>query len=1357
LNRYCCKIRASLAGRLLYQLLWPMILVVPMNSSAAQAEGFRLVSSDEKRIEVEFELPAWRIEALDVQGRVFSVIHAAGAAEIKRSGYPVVPAYKALLALPPGSSVEVRWQSGTVKEQRVPLPLPAQPSQESLSEYQDRRVVTSYGTDFNSAGVYPAAEVVNFGPKRFRDVLVLELLVQPFACLPSTGVLKVTGNIRITVNLNQRQESRQQLSTGYRQSSRVFEDLYRNTLLNYESSKSWRLPAAGRGAVLASSPFMQGDRWISLHLGGSDMYAVTPEQLSSAGMEVQAVDPATFRLFTGGGRMLEENLAAPEPALTEVAVRVTGSEDGSFDTGDRIIFFGQGVDRFTVDGTGSVSSIRHRYDNQAVYWLTWQDPSASALRMNEYNSSPPSTGTPVTSAEIWYHFEENTEYLTVKDLGDENNPAPDYWAWSLDEDQAGKSERPFDLGIIPEQSGHFFRCQFYAAAARQNIGYTLALNGVEVGAGTHYSYHALTSDWLPLPQNLLSSGSNTFTLTGQEQVPGFFELRVNKRLSVGPGERYIFHQVDTQESQYYEMTVLDSELDIYDLTNPVQPERITGIVDAGQDRVRFGLGTSSSSVRSFAVVAAGAYATPELIRAEQIAHLRNLSGAEYLVISPGELFSHAENLAALRSNEYKTEVVAVEDIYNEFSLGLVDPAAIRNFLKYTFENWSVVPEFVVFLGDGHNDFRGNTAVGRSRANYIVPFIDAHNLAIEEWFVRVGGSNLPQIAHGRIPIQSQGEAAIVVDKIVKYEQSADAGDWVRRAVMVADDGYVLGGACDPVLSPNHVSASEQLDSLLPEDMERKKVYLQQYPFDPPGIGTRKPAASSDLVSWWNRGALIVNYIGHGSPLHWAQERVFDVEQDLLMLTNGYRLPLVLNASCSIGHFDDYNSQAMAERLLTFQGGGAIAAYAATRVTYAGQNLALSRFFMDALFSEGGSPIGTAALKARMAVSNYYDVGNAQRYSIFGDPALQLHTPGRELHFEIENTSSLRVGDKVTFTGTVNDNTGSLDNSFSGVARVKFLGAGGSPLEINYECTYYGSTLEKSVRFFEQPGIIFDGPVTVAGGRFSGAMVLPLNLAGSLPVDTLNLESGRFMGYATSEVTDGSGVSLSMAVSRQSGALSDTSAPKLGLFYRGMELSDGERVSISEPLLLVLKDESGINTTGSPGVQLSLEVDEGMTYAADLTSLFTYSQDSYQEGTVSVDLAGVGTGLHALRFRATDNLLNSASAEWMLELASSAGGLTLSGVLNYPNPFKDQTDICFEVSAPADVLIRIFTVAGRPVRELKSYGAPAGFNTIHWDGTDEYRQKIANGVYLYKIICRSLTGGTSNSAEEVEAIGKALLSR
>ena len=178
-------------------------------------------------------------------------------------------------------------------------------------------------------------------------------------------------------------------------------------------------------------------------------------------------------------------------------------------------------------------------------------------------------------------------------------------------------------------------------------------------------------------------------------------------------------------------------------------------------------------------------------------------------------------------------------------------------------------------------------------------------------------------------------------------------------------------------------------------------------------------------------------------------------------------------------------------------------------------------------------------------------------------------------------------------------------------------------------------------------------------------------------------------------------------------------------------------------------------GRPGEQMTVEVDGGTTWSADLTGLFSYNRDSYQEGTTEILLNRVPEGVHSFRFRAVDNALNVSRLELMLNVSSSAGALVLSEVVNYPNPFSEKTSICFELNQAAEVLIRIFTVAGRPVKQLRTFAPTAGFHTVDWYGTDEYKQKVANGVYLYKITCKSAADITTS--EEVEAVGKALLSR
>jgi hypothetical protein len=1332
-------------------LIW--LLASGVSRAAAQNEGFSLISSGDAAIEVQFELPAWSVSPAGIGGRDYTRIAARGSQDLAVEGFPLLPEYRVLVALPASGEVRAHWSLENPSRLAVqpPPPFETVPEKGPDRERAGSSQSPAFAPGFLSGGVYPPETVIVGKPARLRDLRVVEVVVRPFSYDPAAGTLLVVRRVRVTLDI-----SAPSLTAvpGRRpsQAGQLFESLYRGTLLNYQSSTAWRLPAGGP-ALRAALPFQQGGRWVSVRIDSTDIYAVSPGDLQNAGVDVQGINPASFRLFSGGGRMLDEDPQGAQPELKEVALRVTGAGDGSFDPEDRIIFYGQALDRFFVTDSGTVSSVRHRYDSRAVYWLTWGE-AQTGLRIAEYPTLPASGAALPSSAETWTHREENTQYLTdVEPAEPRSNPAPDYWAWVLDSDAGGSIERSFDLEREPGSGESFLRCEFYGILAGNLATYRVSLNGTELSSGFNYALNARTTVWIAVPPGLLRKQDNRFSLSARNQALGFFELRVNTPLTLGAGERLTFHQAAAGGTPGFQFSdIASQDFEVYDVTAPEQPVLVTGLDRTTPGTVRFAAPPIAGTVRSFVALTGRAWAAPSAVRAENLPGLRNMAGAEYVVLAPGELVSQAEKLAAFHAGEYSTAVVAVEDVYNEFSFGPADPAALRNFLKYAFERWPVRPQFVVLLGDGHNDFRGYTAAGRSKPNLILPYITQQDLEVEEWYVRFDNGGLPQMALGRIPAQRQGDAEAVVQKITRYGSGADAGDWVKRVILVADDGYDLGGICDQVT--NHVPGSEQLDSLIPADFERKKVYLDQYQFDPPGIGTRKPAATRDLLNWWNRGALLVNYLGHGSPFQWSQELAFDVERDLPLLTNGSRLPLVLNSSCSIGHFDDYRSEAMAEKLVTFKSGGAVAVYAGTRVTFAYQNLALNRAFMLALFQADPGPIGAAALQARISLGGV-DRGNAERYALFGDPGLRLHQPARRIKFEADQVRAYRPGEKVSFSGRVEDAAGNLDAGFSGVGQIKFNG-GVQPVTIPYQCNWYGTSIERSVFFNEPAPVLFDGSVTVTGGRFSGALVLPVSLAGSQPGDSLALRRGMFLGYGTSDQGDAAGAGGQVEIAGAPAVLTDSAGPRISLLYQDRELSDGERVAATEPLVLVLKDENGINTTDRPGVQVSLEVDEGTTYAADLTPFFRYRTDSYQEGTVSVDLQPVGTGLHNFRFRATDNAQNASRFELMLYVTGASEALSLSGVLNYPNPFRDETFICFEISSPADVLIRFFTVAGRPVRELRLFNLPAGFNTVRWDGRDEYQQNIANGIYLYKISCKAVTNGFAGT-QEVEAIGKALLSR
>jgi flagellar hook assembly protein FlgD len=94
------------------------------------------------------------------------------------------------------------------------------------------------------------------------------------------------------------------------------------------------------------------------------------------------------------------------------------------------------------------------------------------------------------------------------------------------------------------------------------------------------------------------------------------------------------------------------------------------------------------------------------------------------------------------------------------------------------------------------------------------------------------------------------------------------------------------------------------------------------------------------------------------------------------------------------------------------------------------------------------------------------------------------------------------------------------------------------------------------------------------------------------------------------------------------------------------------------------------------------------------------------------------------------------------------------MNYPNPFKTETDFTYVLrnSGKADVKIVIYTVAGHKIRTLKPASTHAGMNALHWDGRDEEGNLLANGTYLYRVVLTSEDekGGSSTQALTEKAV-------
>jgi hypothetical protein len=183
-----------------------------------------------------------------------------------------------------------------------------------------------------------------------------------------------------------------------------------------------------------------------------------------------------------------------------------------------------------------------------------------------------------------------------------------------------------------------------------------------------------------------------------------------------------------------------------------------------------------------------------------------------------------------------------------------------------------------------------------------------------------------------------------------------------------------------------------------------------------------------------------------------------------------------------------------------------------------------------------------------------------------------------------------------------------------------------------------------------------------------------------------------------------------------------------------------------------DESGINTTGSGiGHDITAIIDENTTDQIILNDFYETELDDFTRGKLLYPLNNLKEGKHTLSLKAWDVYNNSGEAYTEFVVAKSAQ-LALDHILNYPNPFTTSTNFYFEHNQPGqglEIRIQIFTVSGRVIQTLDHYTTSNSLRVgpIHWDGRDEFGDKIGRGVYIYKLSVKTPTGEKEEKFEKL----------
>jgi hypothetical protein len=325
----------------------------------------------------------------------------------------------------------------------------------------------------------------------------------------------------------------------------------------------------------------------------------------------------------------------------------------------------------------------------------------------------------------------------------------------------------------------------------------------------------------------------------------------------------------------------------------------------------------------------------------------------------------------------------VRAIYDALD-GRPTPDAIRAFIEAAYANWSPRPTYVLLVGDGTFDPRRYRPA--SSQTFIPPFLAdvdpwMGETAADNRYAAVDGSDsVPDVAIGRLPVNTLAEAQAVVSKLVLYETAPPTGNWNNRLVMVADDADGAG---------NFAAQAESLAGLAASHTIARAYFTGT---------TALTDTRAAILAEWNAGASAVVYTGHATMRQWAAERLFHMD-DAGTVSNGGRLPVLVELTCFAGSFHDAGLATLDESLLRRAGGGVVGAWGPTGLGVATGHDLLGRAFLKRVYQDGLPDVGAAALAGKLALAAAgQDLDLIDTYGWLGDPATTVQlvvNPGESL--------------------------------------------------------------------------------------------------------------------------------------------------------------------------------------------------------------------------------------------------------------------------------------------------------------------------------------------------------------------------
>jgi hypothetical protein len=1122
----------------------------------------------------------------------------------------------------------------------------------------------------------------------------------------------------------------------------------------YQTSVFLALFLLGIGSTaFAQSSVLSSGMWYKLSVKSDGVYKISHSLLKKMGVDPSKIDPRKIKIYGNPGGMLPQSNSAERISdLLQNAVYVEGESDGKFDKSDFILFFAEGPDKVRYDlNRGIYSYENNLYSDENFYFLTIG--ADNGKRVTQVQSS--GTGFP--------SIRQFKDYI-VHEL-DTHNELFSGREWYGEKFGLNNSQFEFSFSLNGIRNSSMI--QFVTDV----VGQTYTSGKVKIFVN---DVSIAEQNVIAIPQTQYGSKGvhlrDTLVFTGADiAAQGKSSLKIQYQYEKGPNFSqayldYFLLTIDRELALYNNQTIFvspestlnsSSQFEIANATEQTQVWDITDAVDAKLQTFSLVNGTATFStttdeLKRF-VVFKNAEA-PTFVEKVSNQNLHDFVTPNLIIVTHPDFKPEADRLAAHRTsfNNWTVHVVTTDQIYNEFSGGKQDVSAIRDFVKHLYDKNPAALKALLLFGKCSYDFKNRVA---ENTNFVITYESRNSLLPLEtyssddyfgflddnegqWLERPQPQNHTlEIGVGRLPVKSLEESRHVVDKIIAYDTSTSTlGYWRKQIVFVADDGNNVDGFSE--LHQRQANDLAELIEVKDPAFDAKKLFMGSYVKSLKGSTEEVPEMTADIIRSFDRGSVIINFTGHGSERQWADENIFnnttirDLEND--------RYPFLVTATCEFGRHDHPREISGAERSVILNNGGAIGLVTTARPVNASTNFTLNEAFYNALLTKVNGAFPTIGDVFKLTKNNSMSGVSNRNFSLLGDPSMTLALPNNIVHISEIKTAlgsdTLKALSKVIVKGEIRDPNNEKLNDFNGIVEATLfdketklvtIGRNDPPFEYN-----------------EWENALFRGKASVNNGEFEIQFIVPKNIAYQVANGKLSLYAYDSVSYS-----DANGFYSDFKIGESEAMIGDNEGPEIDLYISDTTFpsTGGGVVSPDTRLIANLRDESGINISNYGLGNGLIAVLDGGPVQYSLNDYYTADTDDYTSGWINFPINDLEPGRHVLTVKAWD--VNNNSSQASIEFEVTGEELRVETFGTYPNPFVQKSMLFFTHNRSGDelqaqVLIQKSTGEIVGTAEISIPESSYRVDLLEINAGNLGDKKLAPGLYLARLIVRSLTNGSKN---------------